>query len=307
MDIGSLFDSALLDRHYSPRIFAYYFKHWNGYDMAFHRHDSTEIMYVIHGSCAVEWQEERKAAASARLGKGEFILLDAGVPHRLVVEGSCRMLNVEFGFAPHKGELPSVKTFAEEDASLRELLAVRRASMTLQDPDEVYHALKSLVLELDYQGGDGKLLDRMLLIQLLIRIGRLRTETERNFAPQAGQYVKASIAYLVQNYDRPLTVKDVAASVNLHPGYLQRIFKAQTNRTMIEYLTDIRIEKAKMLLERTDVPVADISDYVGAGSRPYFHALFKKHTSMTPVEYRIAMGKQRFAGSDFSSEKSEDF
>src|SRR5690606_20531552 len=96
--IGSLFDSALLEEPYSPRIFAYYFRHWNDYEMAFHRHDSTEIMYVIHGSCVVEWQEER--TASARLGKGEFILLDAGVPHRLVVEGNCRMLNAEFGFVP---------------------------------------------------------------------------------------------------------------------------------------------------------------------------------------------------------------
>lgn len=307
MDIGSLFASALLDGHYSPRIYAYYFKHWNDYDMAFHRHDSTEIMYVIHGSCVVEWQEERAAPVSARLGKGEFILLDAGVPHRLVVKGSCRMLNAEFGFVPLQDELPSVKTFAEEDVSLRELLAVRRATLTLQDPDEVYHALKSLVLELDYQGGEGKLLDRMLLMQLLVRIGRLRSETERNLAPQAGQYVKASISYLVQNYDRPLTIKEVAASVNLHPGYLQRLFKSQTNRTMIEYLTDIRMEKAKMLLERTDIPVADVSDYVGAGSRAYFHALFKKYTAMTPVEYRMAMGKQRFAGSRSLGLESDDF
>ncbi|MFB9277789.1 AraC family transcriptional regulator [Cohnella cellulosilytica] len=306
MNIGSLFASALLEEHYSPRIYAYYFKHWNDYDMAFHRHDSTEIMYVIHGSCVVEWQEERPGPASARLGKGEFILLDAEVPHRLVVDGSCRMLNVEFGFVPHKGELPSVKTFAEKEASLRELLAVRRASLTLQDPDEVYHSLRSLVLELDYQGGDGKMLDRMLLMQLLIRIGRLRSESERSLAPQAGQYVKASIAYLVQNYDRPLTIREVAASVSLHPGYLQRLFKSQTGRTMIEYLTDIRMEKAKMLLERTAIPIADVSDYVGAGSRAYFHALFKKYTSMTPVEYRAAMDKQRLSEGLPAAMESDD-
>jgi YesN/AraC family two-component response regulator len=54
----------------------------------------------------------------------------------------------------------------------------------------------------------------------------------------------------------------------------------------MEYLTAIRMEKAKMLLLRTDIPATDIPDYVGVGSRSYFHALFKKHTGMTPVEFR---------------------
>jgi len=187
--------------------------------------------------------------------------------------------------------LPSVREFAEGEPALRELLAAPVAYLTLIDPDEVYHTLRSLVLELDRQGEDGRLLDRMLLMQLLIRVGRLRREEESRLTPPSGHYVRSATSFLLQNYDRPLTVKDAAANVNLHPGYLQRIFKSETGKTIMAYLTEIRMEKAKMLLMRTDIPIADISDYVGAGSRQYFHALFKKHVRMTPVEYRSSMNR----------------
>ncbi|MNC19886.1 Bifunctional transcriptional activator/DNA repair enzyme AdaA [compost metagenome] len=104
-----------------------------------------------------------------------------------------------------------------------------------------------------------------------------------------GLYVKQIIEFLHQNYDQPIQVGDVASAVNLHPGYMQRIFKTRTGKTIISYLTEVRIEKAKMLLLQTDVPILDISDYVGIGSRQYFHTLFKKYTGQTPTEYRNSM------------------
>ncbi len=295
MGNGSIFDENLLKADYSPRIYAYYFKQWNGFNMAFHQHDSTEIMYVIQGECLVEWDGGAGNKESVKLKKGEFILLDANVPHRLAVEQTCRMLNVEFGFTEHIGTFPSIKQMAAEEETLREMVSAPASYLMLQDPDEVYHALKSLVLELDNRGSDGGVLDRLLLSQLLIRISRLRREAESNGWQQAEQYVKQSIEFLHQNYDRNIQVKEIAAFVNLHPGYLQRIFKAQSGQTLMEYLTSVRMEKAKMLLLRTDIPVADISDYVGTGSRQYFHALFKKHTRQTPIQYRNSIDTHHYS------------
>lgn len=302
MGNGSIFDEKLLKDHYSPRIHAYYFKQWSEFHMAFHQHDSTEIMYVIQGDCLIEWNGDSGKKESVKLTKGEFIVLDANIPHRLVVERTCRMLNIEFGFAMHTGDFPSIKQLAEEESALSTMVASPTSYFKLQDPDEVYHTLKSLVLELDNRGNDGGALDRMLLSQLLIRISRLRREAESNGWQQAEHYVKQSIDFLHQNYDRNIQVKDVASYVNLHPGYLQRLFKAQSGQTLMEYLTALRMGKAKMLLLQTNIPVADISDYVGTGSRQYFHALFKKHTHQTPIEYRNSMDTYRW-----NTKKSEDF
>ncbi|MFC5467981.1 helix-turn-helix domain-containing protein [Cohnella suwonensis] len=294
MGHGSLFDRRLLgESPYSPRIYAYYFKQWERFNMDSHRHDSTEIMYVIQGECVVAWEGEDGKERSDKLAKGDFVVLDALVPHRLVVEGACRMLNVEFGFAERSPDdgFPSIGELAARELSLRELISASARHLALKDPDDVYHALRSLVLELDRkETNDGGVMERLLLSQLLIRIARLRGESQ--LSGGAGDtYVKKCIGFLGQNYDRPLSVQEAAAHVNVHPGYLQRIFKAQTGRTLVAYLTELRMEKAKMLLLHTDIPIADVSDYVGAGSRQYFHEVFKKHTGLTPLAFRNSMDR----------------
>ena len=63
-----------------------------------------------------------------------------------------------------------------------------------------------------------------------------------------------------------------------------------------EYLTRLRMEKAEMLLARTDIPIIEISGYVGINSRQYFSFLFKKHTNATPSQYRNLARKSEIPG-----------
>lgn len=293
---AGLFPAQWLQGDYEPRVHAYYFKQWRQFEMAFHRHDSIEIMYVMSGVCRVELEPDPADGAprSIAMKRGDFVILNANVAHRLLVDGVCRMLNVEFGRGERMGAAPSLKALSAEDAALLEMVRSPRPYASLRDPEEVYHALKSLVLELDAGGMEGSALSRLLLAHLLLKIARLWKESRGSGASAAGMYVRASIEFLYQNYDRELQAKDVAAAVNLHPGYLQRLFKSQTGQTLASYLTALRMEKAKMLLRSTDIPVSDISDYVGIGSRQYFHALFKKHAGHTPVDYRRLMDAHRW-------------
>lgn len=285
---GSLFQQMLEEGDYVPRFYAYYYKQWINYEMPYHQHDSTEIMYMISGVCRID-VKVGDTEKRVTLKKGEFMVLDADVPHRLIVEQavSCRMLNVEFGFMETEGRTLSLRQIAGEEQEVSFLLNRPFPYLVLVDQEEVYPVLRSLVLELDQRGTEGRMMTHMLFIQLLVCIARLYDERERSEVQQSEFYIKRSVDFLHQNYDRNIQVKDVAAEVNLHPGYLHRVFRRGTGRTITEYLTMIRMEKAKMLLEQTDIPIHEISDYVGVGSRQYFHMLFKKYTETTPVEYRL--------------------
>lgn len=248
-------------------------------------------------------------------------MLDADVPHRLLVEDGvpCRMLNVEFGFSGSPPGQLSIRQLALEEEEVHTLLTNASPYLVLPDPEEVYHIMKSLVLELDQRGlmeqgrtptpmriippeersyhreardlssPEQGILVRTLFIQLLVRVARLRGEMSRSASDQAELYVKRTIEFMHHNMDRNIQMKDIAAAVNLHPGYLHRIFRQHTQRTPTDYLTMLRMEKAKMLLQQTNIPISEISDYVGVGSRQYFHMLFKKYTGRTPVEYRSSM------------------
>jgi len=299
MSSYSLYKHELLTNHYHPTVNAYYFKQWESHYMDFHTHNEVEIMYVISGQCVVEAEHEM-----IQMKKGDVILLDSNVPHRLLVEkGSpCRMLNIEFTFVPKNGSFPSIKELTEHSVILDRFLRLKRPYVVVKDPNEIYHSLKNLVLELDKRESSQEPMMYLLFCQLLIQLARMivqKDETDRSKQHlQFNIYVKKAVDYLHQNYDRDIQVKDVALAVSLHSGYLHRIFKQQMNCTIMDYLTKLRIQKAKMLLKETEIPVIEISQYIGVNSRQYFSMLFKKYTGQTPNGYRKLVKKsiEKFNG-----------
>lgn len=93
--------------------------------------------------------------------------------------------------------------------------------------------------------------------------------------------------YIEQNYDNEdISLNTVAASVNLSPNHFSTIFSQETGRTFIEYLTFVRMEKAKELLRTTSMKTAEIAFAVGYKDAHYFSYLFKKTQECTPREFR---------------------
>lgn len=268
-----------------PVVVAYYFKEWKGFHMPFHSHDAIEIMYVISGECKVEVRDN-----VFQMKKGQFIFIDSGVSHRLVVEEnlSCRMLNLEFEFVLTELErsFPSIRELADQSNQLRALIKLDEPFFLLKDLNGVYSALRNLVLELDNSNKDNYLMIQILISQLLLLIARNVAEAKEKTPQQADVYIKKVLYYIHQNYDYDIKIKDLASFTHLHPSYLHRIFKESMGCTVMQYLTKIRMDKAKMLLVQTDIPVTDVSNFVGINSSQYFSKIFKKHTGTTPLYFR---------------------
>lgn len=103
---------------------------------------------------------------------------------------------------------------------------------------------------------------------------------------QCNKHVRRALQYMHDNYMRSITAADIAAHIGVHPGHLHRLFRAEIGTRVTEYLTRLRIEKAKSLLRRTDIPIAVITSFVGISSQQYLSRLFKQHVGMTPQAYR---------------------
>ncbi|MCM3632372.1 MULTISPECIES: AraC family transcriptional regulator [Paenibacillus] len=297
--MGNLFYAHHLEKTSYPTFSAYYYRQWKNYEMDFHKHDSIEMMYVINGHCEIELLESGSLKPIVkRLKKGEFILLDGRVSHRLLVrdEIGCRMLNIEFTFQPAEYQLPAIASLADEDEDLQYLLQHAGAFFVLRDIDEVYSTLKALVLELDNKQSGRSLKRELLFTQLIVLVAKLFKASLCSAEQSSGalHYVREVLNDIHQHYDGDITVASLARSVNVHPNYLHRIFRAETGMTIVSYLNRYRMEKAMMLLRETDIPVAHICEYVGVNSRVYFHDLFKKHTSLTPMQYREKSNRQHY-------------
>ena len=92
--------------------------------------------------------------------------------------------------------------------------------------------------------------------------------------------------YLQTNFDRQLSNTELSAAFSYHPVYLNRLFKRHTGMTLHKALVNIRLRNAEELLKQTALPVEQVQQKSGFGSRTQFCTAFLQETGLTPTEYR---------------------
>lgn len=92
--------------------------------------------------------------------------------------------------------------------------------------------------------------------------------------------------YVCENLGRELSLDMIASAVGLSPGYLSRLFCRQSGGTLVNYISGCRIERAKELLKYSNEKIYEIARQVGYENPHYFSRIFKKHTGLTPYEYK---------------------
>ncbi len=97
--------------------------------------------------------------------------------------------------------------------------------------------------------------------------------------------VKNTLRFINEHFSENITVQQIADSLYLSPYYLMHIFKNETGKTLVNFLTELRIEKAKELLKEPGCKIYEIATQIGYSDVKYFNKLFKKHTGLSPSEY----------------------
>lgn len=98
--------------------------------------------------------------------------------------------------------------------------------------------------------------------------------------------INSIINYIERNIGHNITLNDVATQANISSYYLSKIFKRETGVNFVSYLADRRIELAKEMLLRTEIPIMNIAMELSFNEPNYFSRVFKKKTGLTPSEYR---------------------
>lgn len=103
-----------------------------------------------------------------------------------------------------------------------------------------------------------------------------------------GSVSKKALAYINEHFcDSDLNLNFVADQFHISQSYLTRVIKKSTNLSFTEYVNELRIKQAIVLLSsQDDLLVAQIAELVGYSSQHYFSRVFKNHTGISPVEYR---------------------
>ena len=92
--------------------------------------------------------------------------------------------------------------------------------------------------------------------------------------------------YIQDNYKKDISRQDIAEHLKINSQYLSRIFKSLTGKTITTYITECRIEQAKILLQQGDVDLKYLYSTIGFNDYNYFFVVFKKQVGMTPIQYK---------------------
>ncbi len=104
--------------------------------------------------------------------------------------------------------------------------------------------------------------------------------------------IREIVRYIYANYhEKGFSIQDISSRVNLSETYLCSYFKKQQGRTLKEFITETRIEKAKEILREHEIKLFEVAVRTGFSDPNYFTTVFKRFTGMTPTEFRERMAR----------------
>jgi AraC-like DNA-binding protein len=119
--------------------------------------------------------------------------------------------------------------------------------------------------------------------------------------------------YIFENYNRKISLKEIADTSGLSAPYFSSIFKEEMGENLSNYLNRLRAERAAALLRESDLSLNEIAAACGFDDQSWFSKIFKCYTGFSPGKYRNLLthgdmnsggfGNSGFAGEDLENEK----
>lgn len=195
-----------------------------------------------------------------------------------------------------------------QEKTKREITSFLNTIETFESPVEIEQSLHLLGIQIIHymikntQGKDEfPLIQEVLgLTKKMANLMELRNEVfewikkvldilERKNQTKNIDHISIAKKWIVNHLDQNITIHKIASQVYMNPTYFCEHFKSQTGETVLDYVTRIRIEKAKDLLLTTDLKIYGISESVGYTDTKYFSKLFKKYYGEVPSKYKERM------------------
>lgn len=147
--------------------------------------------------------------------------------------------------------------------------------------DNILESLNALAREHQRSPMDEYLL--CALLSYTLSILKQPVKTANNHSQDLYQGI---CIYIQENFQRQISRESIAQRFNISPNHLSRLFRQQGHMTLADYITWVRIERAKFMLKKYQFRLSDVATRCGFSDVNYFYRVFKSRTNMTPSQYR---------------------
>lgn len=241
-----------------------------------HWHSASEFIYVLQGSFAITIDNR-----TIKLAAGGMLYINQDRIHSLeATEQHSSLLTVQF--APN--------LFDELHHELLIDYCIENASKYCSKDIQVKNDLIKLVkhqLQYSHLASFRKIALIYMLLSSLENAGKAADNINTLSVRKKDELlIKECIEYINTHYSSELKLSHIASQANISYHYFSKLFKKVNGCNFKEYLTYVRINRAKFLLKNTQKPITEISYDCGFSEHKHLISAFKKYCAMTPTEYR---------------------
>lgn len=173
-------------------------------------------------------------------------------------------------------------------ANISEIQKITAESIELQPQIDEFGSIFDEMLKeyVENKPGSQEILRHYLSLLCIKLFRRYASINESGKNDEEMNYAKLVIECLEKNSFENFDLNEIAKKVFLSPRYFQTVFKKHTGKSLTNFLHEVRIERACKLLTETDLSVNAIMQSVGYNDTKFFYHIFKRHTGLTPGNYR---------------------
>jgi AraC-like DNA-binding protein len=259
-------------------------------DIRMNRHDYLEMMYIVSGSVTYQVHEQ-----FCKVSAGDLFIVGSTLMHRIARYHSADMKAVVLYFLPDiltgkdasaTEELEYLMPFRVQDELFPHVVAKDSGV-----PQQIFDLMVRVDSELPASTNRARLSVRTylrMMLVLLVNHFANWSGSEQVFEKQQSglQRLKPLFDFIDRHYAEVITVEAAADIVHMSKSSFMRFFREVTGQSFVGYLNRFRIARAEVLLARTDLPIAEISQRVGFCDQSYFGLTFRNLLDMTPREYK---------------------
>lgn len=254
-------------------------RHWSntGWINTPGRRKDFEIFYFVSGNVDINIDDVQISA-----DEGDFFLVD-NFNGNSCSGGKFEMFYIQF-----------VCNEKADEGQLRHQICEILKTMPIKISSDKSKILKQLCENISFEFSVKQLYFRarakIQLIDFLIQLQRVHYQKSINSSIESLEKYKNElfgvVNYLSENLEKGHTLAELSKILGLSERYFNLLFRNFTGYPVIQYLQRLKIDKAKRILESSDLSMTEIAYELGFDSSQYFSKIFKKVTSITPSTYR---------------------
>lgn len=134
--------------------------------------------------------------------------------------------------------------------------------------------------------------DCEISIELYKMLLDISSEAESRARKPWNPAIDGAVNFIKENYDRPIRLDDILSKTTYSKNHVERLFKAQMNITIKEYLFYLRLLRSQELLVSSDLSLKEIASKVGLNEYRSLYRMYKKALGLSPEEYRMKAGRK---------------